>query len=176
MLHPSMTRAERLGSFFPAWKPLWSLCRYNKETWSIMIWLRYALFGVFCRAIRVELASGPAATTRGTGKLEWIGRSGMRDPTMEFYRLTRRGWLIDCMQPNCQRPRGRSPRTGRRRVRCTDESQVPSVVMTSGGGVHLGARRERASHRLPQSTVTSIRVAQFVARPLVAGSSISLLI
>src|SRR5262249_21755164 len=41
---------------------------------------------------------------------------------------------------------------------------------------HLGARRERASHRLPQSTVTSSRVAQSVARTLVAGSAIRLLI
>jgi len=32
--------------------------------------------------------------------------------------------------------------------RCTDESQVPSIVMTASRRVQLGARRGRSGHRL----------------------------
>ena len=34
------------------------------------------------------------------------------------------------------------------RERCTDESQVPSIVMTASRRVQLGARRGRSGHRL----------------------------
>ena len=33
------------------------------------------------------------------------------------------------------------------RERCTDESQVPSIVMTASRRVQLGARRGRSGHR-----------------------------
>src|SRR5262249_41674590 len=53
--------------------------------------------------------------------------------------------------------------------------QGPPFVSEAGGGVYRGVRKERASHRLPQGTVTSLRFAQSVARTSVAGSAIRLL-
>jgi hypothetical protein len=39
----------------------------------------------------LDLPSRPAATSRGTGKIERSGTSRMRDQTREFHRLARRG-------------------------------------------------------------------------------------
>ncbi len=43
------------------------------------------------------------------------------------------------------------------RKRCTDESQVPSIVMTASRRVRLGARRGRAGDRLRGDAVTGAR-------------------
>jgi len=41
--------------------------------------------------------------------------------------------------------------------RCTDESQVPSIVMTASRRVRLGAQRGRAGDRLRGDAVTGAR-------------------
>src|SRR5262249_48846535 len=58
---------------------------------------------------------------------------------------------------------------GAGRDRCTDESQVPSNVMTAGGQVPLGARRGRSGNRLLRSTVTRIRIAEELAQAFAAN-------
>jgi hypothetical protein len=78
--------------------------------WTLAL---FSYISHFCRALPVDSASKPAATTRRTGKVDASGRSRMRELTMEFHPQARRGWPLDCMQPNCQRERGPSPRTGR---------------------------------------------------------------
>ena len=42
-------------------------------------------------------------------------------------------------------------------MRCTDESQVPSIVMTASRRVRLGAQRGRAGDRLRGDAVTGAR-------------------
>jgi hypothetical protein len=82
----------------------------NPHLTTVALFWRFFLF--HC-AIRIALSSRPAATTRRTSGIDWTGRSRVSDPTMDSHRLARLGWPLDCMQPNCQRERGLSPRTGK---------------------------------------------------------------
>jgi hypothetical protein len=74
-------------------------------------WLRFAIINFLWSAIRLDSARAPAATSRRTSGIAWTGRSRMRGLTMELHPQARRGGPFDCMQANCQRERGLSPRT-----------------------------------------------------------------
>jgi hypothetical protein len=50
-------------------------------------WVRFTIFNFFSSAIRPDFARAPAATSRRTRAIDWIGRSRMRDRTMQFHRL-----------------------------------------------------------------------------------------
>jgi hypothetical protein len=58
------------------------------------------IFCILWRAILLDFGRAPAAINRRTGGIDWTAKFRMRDLTMEFHRLTRRGRPLDCMQPN----------------------------------------------------------------------------